>query len=136
MISLFEDLLHQLGSSLGVQLHVDRKSACSIRILPELIIQLQLDASQESLFFFTKIAEIPPGRFREMILKDALKANAQADPIAGAFGYIFSTNELALFQRYPLSILDGERLTGLLGAFLEEAKKWQKAIKEGKSPFS
>lgn len=133
MIGRFEELLHQLSAVFDLKLHVDREHACSIQVHPHLILQLQLDASQENLWIFAEIAETPPGKFRENILKEALKANALPDPMPGVFGYILSTNQLAQFQKYPLSILNGERLGQLIGAFLEMAEVWQKAIVGGQS---
>ncbi len=133
MISQFEQLLHQIGHILDLELHVDKHNACSIQIHPRLIIQLQLDTAQENLWIFAKIAETPPGKFRENILKEALKANALADPRPAFFGYILSLNQLAQFQKYPLAILNGERLSGILGAFLEMAEVWQGAILGGQS---
>lgn len=133
MISRFEEILDQLGHVFELKLHVDRKNACSIQIHPHLIIQLQLDMSQEHLWLFIKVAETPPGTFRENILKEALKANALPDPRALIFGYILATNELAGFQKYPLAILNGEILSGMIGAFLEMSAKWQEAILSGQS---
>ncbi|MBU6447032.1 MAG: hypothetical protein KGQ49_06510, partial [Verrucomicrobia bacterium] len=82
---------------------------------------------------FAEIAETPPGKFRENILKEALKANALPDPMPGIFGYILATNRLAQFQKYPLHILTAERLSQIIGAFLEMAEVWQKAIMTGQS---
>lgn len=133
MIGRFEELLHELSPIFELELRVDRQNACSIQIHPHLIIQLQLDTSQENLWIFTKIAETPPGKFRENILKEALKANALPDPRPGILGFVFSANQLAQFQRYPLHILNGERLSGIIGAFLEMSQAWQEAIKSGQS---
>lgn len=133
MIGRFEELLHQLGSILELQLHVDKQHACSIQIHPRLILQLQLDTSQDNLWIFTKLAETPPGKFRENILKESLKANALPDPRPGILGFILSTNHLAQFQKYPLHILNGERLSGIIGAFVEMAETWQEAILSGQS---
>ncbi|MBU6382850.1 MAG: CesT family type III secretion system chaperone [Verrucomicrobia bacterium] len=133
MIGRFEELLHELGSIFHLQLHIDREHACSIQVHPHLILQLQLDTSQENLWIFAEIAETPPGKFRENILKEALKANALPDPMPGIFGYILATNRLAQFQKYPLHILTAERLSQIIGAFLEMAEVWQKAIMTGQS---
>lgn len=133
MITQFENLLQQLGTIFHLELHVDRQNACSILIQNQLTIQLQLDSSQEFLWIFSKIAEVPPGKFRENVLKDALKANGLPDPIPAFFGFILSTNQLALCQKYPLSILNGERLSGLIGSFVEMAVQWQEAIRQGQT---
>lgn len=133
MTDLFQQLLQDLGRIFHLELHADKLNACSILIPPELIIQLQLDQSQENLFLFSKVAPLPPGRFRENVLTEALKANAAPDPIPGIFAYLAKTDHLILFQSYPVSILNGERLAGLFGAFLEVAEKWRKAIQSGQS---
>ncbi len=133
MTSHFEELLRELGRVFHLELHIDRKHACSIQVTPHLVIQLQLDSSQESLWMFAKIAELPPGKFRENVLKETMKANALPDPRPGFFGFILATNQLAQFQKYPLTILNGERLSGLMGAFLEMGESWQTAIQNGQT---
>lgn len=129
MTSSFQELLQQLGKILRLPLHIDKHHACSIQMLP-LIVQLQPDLPQEKLFLFSKIIELPPGKFRENILFEALKANALPDPRAGIFSYIAATNHLVLYQIYPFSILNGERLANFLGGFFEIASSWHKKIKE------
>jgi hypothetical protein len=94
---------------------------------------LQLDVSQENLWIFSKLVEVPPGKFRENIFRETLKANALPDPRTAIFGYIAKTNHLALFQKYPLTILNGERLAGLIGAFVKMADSWIQALSSGRS---
>lgn len=132
MIDRFSDLLNQLGKIFELPLHIDKSNACSI-LIPPIIIQLQLDSAQQNLFLFSKIIEVPPGKFRENVLREALKANSLPDPKAAIFGYIASTNHLALHQRYPLEILNGERLAGLFGAFYEIGEMWHRAIQSGQT---
>lgn len=133
MINRFEELLQELGKELHLNLHIDRSNACSIQIHEAITIQLQLDMSQENLWLFSKVVEIPPGKFRENVLKEALKSNALAEPRVGIFGYIATSNHLALFQKYPLDILNGTRLASFFGSFLEMAATWQKAISSGQT---
>lgn len=133
MTGLFAQLMQELGSILRLPLHPDKLGACSILIATDLIIQFQLDPSQENLFFFSKIMALPPGKFRENIFASALKANAQADPRAGILAYHAASDFLILFQKYPVFILNGERLAGLFGGFLEMVQSWQNAIRSGQS---
>lgn len=134
MINQFEELLQSLSQIFRLPLHIDRLNACSIQLHETLTIQLQLDVSQENLWIFCKLIEIPAGKFREIVLREALKANSLPDPRTGVFGYLASSNHLALFQKYPLTILNGERLAGFIGAFLELAALWQNAIQNGDPP--
>ncbi len=133
MTDQFEELLQQLGKVFHLALHVDKSHACSLRLHEQITIQLQLDISQENLWIFSKLIEVPPGKFRENIFREALKANALPDPRTGIFAYLANTNHLTLFQKYPLQILTGDRLAGLIGAFLEMADSWTKAIASGQS---
>lgn len=133
MINQFEELLHDLGKVFHLELHIDRHNACSIQVHPHFVIQLQLDISQENLWIFSKLIDTPPGKFRENILKEALKANALPDPRVGVLSYLAATNQLVIFQKYPLQILNGERLSGFLGAFMEMGESWREAIASGQS---
>jgi len=131
VIQPFEELLQALGKVFHLLLHIDRSNACSIQVHPQLTIQLQLDASQENLWIFSKLIELPPGKFRENVLREALKANALPDPRTAVFGYLAAVNQIALFQKYPLNLLNGETLSGFIGAFLEMADSWRNAIANG-----
>jgi hypothetical protein len=133
MIGQFEELLAALGKVFHLKLHIDQTNACCIQVHEGLSIQLQLDVAQENLWIFSKIGEIPPGKFRENVLKETLKANGLPDPRIAAFGLIASTNTLALFQKHPLSILNGEKLSGFIGTHLIMVSSWQTALANGRA---
>jgi hypothetical protein len=133
MISEFERLISDLGALFNLKLHVDRAGACSILFPQELVVQLQLDSAEEKIFLFCKISELPPGKFRENVLSEALKANAQHDPVPGILAYLNASNQLALFQSYPLTIINGERLATFVCNFLQMAESWKKALLDGRS---
>jgi|SRR5579872_2402564 len=133
MSDRFQELLNELGKVFHLALTVDKHHACSIQIDEDMTVQLQLDMEQENLFLFSKIIEIPPGKFRENVLRETLKANALPDPRVGIFAYLANANQLVLFQRYPLEMLNGERLSGFLGAFIETGEAWKKAVANGQA---
>lgn len=130
MTDLFSNLIAELGKVFALKLTPDKYNACSLEI-PPLTIQLELDEPRENLFIFTKIIELPPGKFRENVLAEALKANGLPDPRLGVFGYIAITNHLALHQVYPVKILNGENLAALFGGFYELATSWYDSIHRG-----
>jgi hypothetical protein len=132
MTDRFEELLHELGIVFQMPLHPDKLNACSISIPPNPTVMLQMDESLEYLYIFSKVIEIPPGKFRENILAEALKTNGLSDPRPGTFGYIGSTNTLTIHQRFPASLLNGERLASLIGSLLESASAWKTAIEQGR----
>ncbi|HSX38240.1 MAG TPA: CesT family type III secretion system chaperone [Chlamydiales bacterium] len=133
MTGPFEDLLNDLSRHFHLKLHIDQSNACSILFPSGLVIQLQLDSGQENLFLFCKIAEIPPGKFRENVLMQALKANALPDPLAGILAFLNLSNHLALYQRYPLAIVNGERLAIFIANFLQLADSWRDALAQGRN---
>lgn len=132
MTDSFSILIAELGGIFGLSLTPDKYNACSLEI-PPLTIQLELDPTQENLFIFTKIIELPPGKFRENVLAEALKMNALPDPRPGILGYIAATNHVSLHQVYPIKILNGENLAGLFGAFFDMALSWHDSIQRGQS---
>lgn len=127
----FETLIHELGVSLNVPLHADRNKACAIRIHHQLTVQLQIDVAQENLLLASFICEIPPGKFRENVFCEALKANHLPDPRTGIFGYLPINNRLTLHQHYPFASLDGQKLAQYVAGFIDYAELWRSAIENG-----
>ena len=131
MTDPFNDLLASLGQLFGLTLHADKNNACALQIKKGLVIQLQPDERREKILLASRVVELPPGKFRENVLKEILKANAVVDPFVGIFAYVAKTNSLVLFQQYPIDILNGERLAGLILPFIEVAESWREAILAG-----
>ena len=71
----FHDLIAELGEYIGEDLKVDLNMACSLEINNLIKVQIELDSPGEKILLMSLITELPPGKFRENILKDALKAN-------------------------------------------------------------
>jgi hypothetical protein len=131
MTDPFDLLIHQLGGSLNVPLHVDRNHACTLKAHQKLTVQIQIDAAQEKLYIASFICELLPGKFRENVLAEALKSNNLPDPRTGILGYITNNNRLTLHQRYPFATMDGEKLSMYLAGFIEYANLWREAIEKG-----
>jgi hypothetical protein len=118
--------------TLNLPLQTDRNNACAIKVKHGVVIQLQRNAAQDKLLVGCKIIEVPPGKFRENVLKEGLKANGLPDPRVGTFAYVAPINTLFLFQEYSFDLLTtGERITGLLGPFIRAATDWKLAIERG-----
>ena len=129
---VFAELLIELGLKLQMELYVDKHYSCTLRVSDHFSVQMQLDAHQERLRIVAKIFELPPGSFRELVLRDALKANDSGD-FPYILGYYPPQNQLALFQSYPLPQLNGEKLAYILGPFLTYAELWYDALSHGRS---
>lgn len=128
----FQELLWDLGELIELPLHIDKNNVCKLLLDEKLELQLEMDVDGETLLIASFISEIPPGRFRENVLKDALKVNSSYHPF-GSFAYLEKTNSLILHQYLPTSHLSGEKLTEHLEIFIEEAEEWRVALASGAS---
>lgn len=132
MIDRFAELIQELGDFLQIPLHVDRNGTCTLQVHHKARIQMQVDVSGKKLWMASIAIELPPGKFRENVLKEGLKANHLPDPRPLICGYVGPNNHLAFYQAFPLEVLNGERLAGFFGAFLTETESWIQAIEQGR----
>ncbi|MCB1116766.1 MAG: CesT family type III secretion system chaperone [Chlamydiia bacterium] len=128
----FQELLWDLGELIELPLHVDKNHACNLLLDEKLEVQMQMDQHEENLLICAFLADVPPGRFRENVMKDALKVNADYHPF-GTLAFYEKKNLLILQQHLPVEKLNGEKLSQVLEQFLEEAIEWQQAINSGSS---
>lgn len=133
MIDRFTELLREFSDFLGLALHVDRNGCCLLQVHHKIGVQLQLDSSETRLLMASLAIELPPGKFRENVLKEGLKANFLPDPRPAICSYLAQNNHLVFYQAFPLHILSGERLAGFFGAFLTEVENWVQAIESGRA---
>ncbi|HAB98652.1 MAG TPA: hypothetical protein DCE71_02370 [Parachlamydiales bacterium] len=133
MTDRFTELITKLGEFLQIPLFVDRHGACLLLVHEKARIQMQMDPTQTHLLIASAAIEIPPGKFRENVLKDGLKINDLPDPRPAVLGYLPLNNHLTLHQSFPIEILDAERLAAFFGAFMTEVESWIDAIQAGRT---
>jgi hypothetical protein len=132
MIDQFHELLFSLGEQLKLPLQPDKRGACKLNIRNLFSIQIEYEPSRDRILIASFLCDIPPGKLRENILKDALKANFPF-PEMGSLGYCERNNKLALFLYVPLSGLSGEKCASILTAFIEKANAWREAVPLGQT---
>lgn len=130
MIDRFEELINELGIEYEITLHPDRLGCAKLQFGEDLYVQLECDAHQENLLMATFICELPPGKFRENILRDALKSNGPF-PIDGTLAYSDRNNQLVLFSYIRLINLSGKKLAELLNNFLTKMENWRTGVETG-----
>lgn len=130
MVDRFQELLNQLSVEIGLTLHPDKIGACTLKTREDFEVRLECDPRQENLLLAIFICEVPPGKFRENILKDALKSNAFF-PQIGTLAYSDRNHQLTLFTFAPLPLLNGAKLAELLNAFIDKAYQWRTAVESG-----
>ncbi|HEY2810912.1 MAG TPA: CesT family type III secretion system chaperone [Rhabdochlamydiaceae bacterium] len=132
MIDKFQELLNALGQQLGVSLHPDKRGACKLNIRNQIHVQLEYEPSHDRILMASFICDVPPGKLRENIFRDTLKANHPFCEL-GSFGYSERNNKLSLFFYIPMASLTGEKLTTLLSAFIEKSNAWRQAAQMGQT---
>ena len=126
----FQKLLWDLGEHIHLPLHVDKHNACSLLLDDLLEIQLQMDSYDEHLILWAYLHDVPPGRYRENVLKEALKFNSLKNS-PGTLAFYEKKNLLILQNFLPIEMLSGEKLVKQLEVFIEKADEWRLAIEDG-----
>lgn len=132
MIDQFDELMQELGHKLGLPLHPDKNGACKLNINNTLHVQCEYEPSHHRILLASFICEVPPGKLRENILRDALRANAPF-PEHGILSYCERNNQLTLFNYLPLSGINAEKLASAFNEFVNKAQKWREAVETGQT---
>ncbi len=136
MITPFEDLIQELGTTLGLSFHLDPHGACCLQMNEKLRVQIEPDKQEDRIILAAFIGELNPGRFREDVLKEALKANAQfiGNGNAGAIlGFSARHNQLACHTFLPILEISPEKLLASLTYLTEHALSWMEALQSGRA---
>jgi Tir chaperone family protein CesT len=126
----FVEVLKELGQIVNVPFHPDKHHVCELNINNVLHIQLEPDLSGERLLIASFLVDVPAGRFREGVFREALKANHPFER-TGTLAYSARNNKLFFFHYLPFYQLTGEKLADFLGPFISEAESWRTSIESG-----
>lgn len=129
-LNKFEELIAQLGQVLDIALHAERGRVCKLNINGVMHVQIEYDEAKDRLLFASFIAEIPPGKFRENVLKETLRMNGTF-PCLGTFAYSERNNKLAFFEYFPFPTIPADKLLEKLTTFIDRADEWRTAIEQG-----
>lgn len=126
MFEKFQEILQKLSSSIELPLKVDKLNACTLKIEDKIKIQLKIDKTENFLIMIAMVVELPPGKFKENVFIQALKANAEIEKV-GYFAFSEKNSNLVLFEYVNRDISD-KLLKALFCQFIEKAIEWKEAI--------
>ena len=126
-----DDILIGLSPLIGEELRSDSNRACLLVFNDRIKIQLELDITGEFLVLGSMIVELPPGKFRENILKSALKANDVIDQSPAILAFVVRANSLVLFEKIHISETAPDPLYKKIIQFFNKAENWKHAIENG-----
>ena len=127
-------LFEELGKRLNLQINPDPKGCCRIRFKNGVEVQLEPSSDARFLTLLSNMGDMAPGRYRENVLREALKANGQTPPLYGIFAFSKKNDAFYLFDQIPLEEISGDKLFDYLQPFLQKAEIWQSAISRGEVP--
>jgi hypothetical protein len=133
MMDKFAILLADLSALIDVELHPDHNRCCALNVNNVMHVQLQEEENKDRILIGAFLGELPPGKFREILLKETLKENNLFSRV-GVFCYSPRNNQLAFFSYFPLSTLTANLLADSLEAFLDRAFSWKTALETGQIP--
>jgi hypothetical protein len=131
---VFASILADLGKILNMKLAPDRNGSCMIQYTTGLKLVMESNALAERLMVIADLGTPAPGRYRENLFREALKANGLPPPRQGIFCYSAKKDSLILFESLPLGDLTGQKVADLLTPFLAKANLWRTAITKNEVP--
>lgn len=131
----FGTLLQELAQALHLpSLQPDANNSCILKFKGEVIVQIEIDRSNQSLVIGSDLGSIPAGRYRENIFTEALKANGMPLPRYGIFAYSKQSDHLVIFDALPIRDLTGTKVADFLPLFVQKARIWKTALERGDIP--
>lgn len=128
----FQELIQYISEQFQLDLKPEANDSCSIKVDDKIIVQLELDAANQRLMLMTYISEIPPGKFRENVLYEALKANHLPTRI-GTLGFLQESGELTFHHFFSTQISKYELVAQYLTEMIYVCMQWKEAISVGKA---
>ncbi len=130
--SHLDRLLKLFEPFFGCSLKADENQTCLIQLGSGLKVQIEL-SREDRILIGCELSPIT-GRYQELLIKEALKANDLSPPSLGSFGFSQKSSALILFTFIDPIELKTDLVNSLLPAFLAKAKTWQEAIQNNQLP--
>lgn len=131
--SLFEIILKDFESFFQCSLQPDENNSCLIKLASGISIQIELNR-QGQLLVGCRLGSIPMSRYRDNLIREALKFNEATFPSTGVFGFSQKSSQLILYMLIPPHQFNSASISKLMPPFIAKARKWKEAIAKGETP--
>lgn len=134
-MGLFEQLIQELNQSAQMELSIDENNCCRLKIKNKFALQMEVyKKTGEDLVIACVLGEVPPGKYREMLLQEALVSNGEPHPRYGIFAYSKDHNQLILYEILKMSQLTGSSLHDYIKVLSQKAETWYDALERQDIP--
>lgn len=130
-----ESLLKEIGEKIGIpnlEPTVDNNISLTLKGNNDVV--LQLHKSLPLLIISFEIVEVPTGRYRENILREALKFNNLNQPHSGIFAFSKKNQKLFLFEMLPMDEISGDQVYAIIKTLSEKVTVWKESLNRGEIP--
>ncbi len=134
VVNAFEAVLQELGDAIGIPLKPGKMDGCLVRYPEGLEVQIQMNTKRNHILLYADLGAVPPGRYREDLLREALRANGKPYPRKGVLAFTDAKDHLIIYLSRSMTELTGEKIAYIYKPFVEKAQKWQDALTRGEIP--
>lgn len=132
--SQFGSILKAFEQFFGCPLVPDERNSCLLD-MEEAGISLQIEFDKSGqILMGTRLGVLQMGRYRDDVIKEALKANHTENLSSGIMAFSRKSNQLILFTKLHPDRISPSQLEQLLPPFIARAKQWKEIIAQGKAP--
>lgn len=137
VVDLFESILQDIGKAMNIpDIHADANNSCLIAFDTGIEVQIEPFERDDFLLIVCNLGEVPPGRYREDVFREALKSNGLPHPRYGTFAYSKQSDHLLLFGLISFREINGEKVASFIYPFMEKAAAWKQALERGDVPLA
>lgn len=129
----YDEVCKNLASLFKFKLTDEDLNGFALRLKGGLEMNVEPD-KQRNLVLGIKLGIVNEGRYRDMILKQALRAN-DSNTQDGVLSYLNDSKELFLFYIIDVRTANEDRLKAILIPFVRKARQWSESIQRGEIPI-
>ncbi len=132
MKELFEELIEGLGQAIGVSLKAIQGKSCTLLIEEKIKVHIEKRDRKEGYLLGSMLGSLPPGRYREEVLKNSLKENHISSKI-GSLAYNAHNDQLVLFYFIEEDRIYPDELSQILTSFTKRALSWKESLEKNET---
>lgn len=133
LTSVFDNILKDFEPFFNCTLQSDANHSCKIEMGFGISIQIEIN-QENQVIIGSIVGELPPGVYRDRLIRQALKSNNSSPLSSGTFGYSKKSNHLISFLLIHSDKITPDYIFEILPPFIEKAKLWKEAIEENQLP--